>query len=157
MTIALNVARTRHSWKGICKVSQKVVPLYNGFMISQKVVPLHNGFIIYHVITNITWGISFDGISVSLDCCITWIWNPMNKNFVFNVYGIFLQTLNCTKRCYTTSSLRESRPWLWDSVSSQSNLSDKQKFGLTIPSIFLLLARCHIIISAYICFVSVNC
>ena len=33
----------------------------------------------YFVITNMTWSVSFDDISVSLDCCITEIWPPINK------------------------------------------------------------------------------
>ena len=31
-----------------------------------------------------TWGISFDKISVSQDCCITRLWHSINKNYVFN-------------------------------------------------------------------------
>ena len=30
-----------------------------------------------------TWGISFDEISVSLVCCITGLWHPINRNYVF--------------------------------------------------------------------------
>ena len=30
-----------------------------------------------------TWGISFDEILVSLDCCITGLWHPIYKNSVF--------------------------------------------------------------------------
>ena len=38
--------------------------------VSQKMVPLHNGFITYYVITYVTWGISFDEIMISLESCI---------------------------------------------------------------------------------------
>ena len=44
-------------FKGIRKVSQKVVPLFNGLRP-------------YYVITCVTWGIFFDETSASLDCCI---------------------------------------------------------------------------------------
>ena len=32
-------------------------------------------------------GISFDEISVSLDCCITELLHPINTNYVFNCIG----------------------------------------------------------------------
>ena len=38
----------------------------------------------YYVITYVTWGTSFDEIPVSLDCCITGLWQPINRNYVFN-------------------------------------------------------------------------
>ena len=46
--------------KGIRKVSQKVVPLHNGFMTPYEITYRY-----------VTWDIFFDEISVSLDCCIT--------------------------------------------------------------------------------------
>ena len=40
----------------------------------------------YYVITSesVIWGIFFDEISVSLDRCITGLWHPINRNYVFN-------------------------------------------------------------------------
>ena len=57
--------------KGIRKVNQKVVPLFNSFLTL-----LCN--------TYMAWGIGFDVISVPLDCCITSVWHPINRNYVFN-------------------------------------------------------------------------
>ena len=31
----------------------------------------------------VTWGTSFDEMLVSLDCCITGLWHPINMNYVF--------------------------------------------------------------------------
>ena len=50
----------------------------------QKVVPLHIGFITLLCNYQLTLGISFDEISVSLNCCITGSWHPANKNYVFD-------------------------------------------------------------------------
>ena len=44
----------------------------------------------YYVITCVAWGIFFDEISVSLDCCITGLWHPINRNYVFNVKIIII-------------------------------------------------------------------
>ena len=53
--------------------------------VIQKVVPLSNDLWPYYVITNVTWGITFDEISVSLNCCITGLSHTidLNKNYVF--------------------------------------------------------------------------
>ena len=40
----------------------------------------------YCVITCVTWGIFFDKLSISLDCCITGLWHPINRNYVFKNY-----------------------------------------------------------------------
>ena len=37
----------------------------------------------YYVIIYVTLGISFDELSVSLDCCIIELWHPMKRNYVF--------------------------------------------------------------------------
>ena len=43
----------------------------------------------YFVITFVTWGISFDEMSVSLDCCETGLWYPINTNYVFKaMHGV---------------------------------------------------------------------
>ena len=39
-----------------------------------------------------TWGISFGEISVSLDCCITKLWHPINKNYVIKEEQILSKT-----------------------------------------------------------------
>ena len=53
-------------FKGICKVSQKVVLLMT---------------LLCNFLSD--WGISFDEISVSLYCCITGLWHPINMKYVF--------------------------------------------------------------------------
>ena len=65
------------SVQGIHKISQKVEPLNNGFM---------------DLLCNYLcgMGIFFDEISVSLDCCITGLWHPINRNYVFNVKIIII-------------------------------------------------------------------
>ena len=45
----------------------------------------------YYVITNVTWGISFDKLSVLLDCCITGLCHPINKNYVLKEDGSHLK------------------------------------------------------------------
>ena len=69
--------------KGRRKVSQKG---YHFIMV----------LCIYYVIMYVTWGISFDEISVSQDCCITWLWHTINKYYVFKkfwLYGITRSSL----------------------------------------------------------------
>ena len=43
----------------------------------------------YYVIIYVSLGISFDEIYVSLDCCITVLWHPINMNYVFNIYVLY--------------------------------------------------------------------
>ena len=43
-------------------------------------------------------GIFFDEISVSLDCCITELWHPINTNYVFNRLGDLSLSRNCVVR-----------------------------------------------------------
>ena len=58
----------------------------------------------YYVIINVTLGISFDVISVSLDCCIIGVWHPINRNYVNNINcsyheaNTILWKLSCSKR-----------------------------------------------------------
>ena len=49
----------------------------------KKWYPPHNSVTLYpyYVITNVTWGISFDVLSVSLDYCMTVLLHPINKNY----------------------------------------------------------------------------
>ena len=44
-----------------------------------------------YVITYVIWDISFDEISVLLDCCITGLWHPINKNYVFKTEVCLIQ------------------------------------------------------------------
>ena len=55
--------------------------------VSQKVVPLHNGFMTLYEITYVTWDIFFDEISVSLDCCIT-ATDTLNNQAHLHILGL---------------------------------------------------------------------
>ena len=46
-----------------------------------------------------TWGIFFDEISVSLDCCITGLCHSINRNYVFkeNQYSRVYHSFCCTR------------------------------------------------------------
>ena len=38
----------------------------------------------FYVSINVTWDIAFDKKSFSLYCCITGLWHPVNKKYVFS-------------------------------------------------------------------------
>ena len=55
--------------------------------MSKKVVPLNKGFMTLLRNYLCVMGFSFDVISVSLDSCITGLWHPVNRNYVFKKSG----------------------------------------------------------------------
>ena len=79
-------------FKGICKVSHKVVPLLKGFIT-----------LLCNCLCDL--GIFFDDISFSLDCCVTRLWHPINTNYVFK-HSRFptLYHYICRTRCFPAES-----------------------------------------------------
>ena len=86
--------------------------------VSQKAVPLHNGFYDRYVITYVTWGISSEEILVSLDCCITELWHPINMD------NVFKQTVQTQRMSHTYG--KHSRLW---SISAESLIASVLLFA----------------------------